>query len=133
MTDDIVRWPVSARQVRRWRSLKLVSAIPVLSLPVDLLLGNWVSGSVDRKATCYTPLPGYQTALASIVPVLFVMVALTCAVAAAVTVVRGRRRKLPAQRVTGRSALALSLPALAISAVSAVPALLAVGFSTWCF
>ena len=133
MTDDIVPWSAPERPKRSWQALTAVAGVPLLAVPVDLILANWVSGAVDRKAECSTSLPGYQTALAGLVPLLFVVLALACGVAGTVTLVRGRRRHIPAQRYAGRTALIISVPALLVAIIFAVPPWFAVGFSTWCF
>ena len=66
-------------------------------------------------------------------PLLFVGLALACGVAGLVTLVRGRRNVVQAQRFAGRTALILSVPALIISVVLGLVVWLMVGFSTWCF
>ena len=118
---------------RRRQALTAAAPVPYLSVPVDLVLADWVSRASAHKESCGGPLPGYQTALASLVPVLFVVLALVCGVAGLVILIRGRRDGIQADRIAGRTALALSAPAVVISLIFAAPAWFAVGFSTWCF
>ena len=133
MTGDNVPWLRPDAQVRRWRGLRLVAGLPLLAVPVDLLLANWVSDSSSRKAVCGAPLPGYQKALAQLAPVVFIVIGLAATVAGVVTLVRGRRHHAPAERFAGRTTLTLAVPALVTSVLAAVPALFAVGLSTYCF
>jgi hypothetical protein len=113
--------------------LKAAAPVPYLAVPVDLILADWVSRAAVRKDDCGAALPGYQTALANLVPALFVLLALVCSVAGTVVLVRGRRHRIYDDRVAGRTAVSLSLPAVLVSVIFAVPAWFAVGFSTWCF
>ena len=119
--------------MRRWQALRLAAGLPLLAVPVDLLLANWVSDSSSSKAACGTPLPGYQTTLAQLTPVVFIVIGLAATVAGVVTLVGGRRHRAPAQRYAGRTVLALAVPALVISILVSIPVGLAMGFSTYCF
>jgi hypothetical protein len=122
-----------APRARRWRTLKVAAGCTFLAVPADLALLDWVSRSTTGKAECYTPLPGYQAALATVVPAAFVVLGLVCSVAGIVALVHGRRRGVRAQRDSGVVTLALAVPALLFSLGFGAATWFAVGFSTWCF
>jgi hypothetical protein len=121
------------RHRRRLQMLRAAAPVPYLAVPVDLILADWVSRTAERKDDCGAALPGYQTALANLVPLVFALLALACSVAGTVVLVRGRRHRIHDERIAGRTAVVLSVPAVLVAVIFAVPAWFAVGFSTWCF
>lgn len=113
--------------------LKVAAGLTLLAVPVDIALLDWVSRAENVKSNCYTPLPGYQSALATVVPAAFVVLGLVCAVAGIVRIVKGRRRGVRPERDTGVMALTLALAGLLFALGFGLATWLAVGFSQWCF
>lgn len=124
---------VPAARARRWRALQAASGCTFLAVPVDIALLDWVSRATSAKPACYTPLPGDEQALATVVPACFVLLGLACAVAGIVRIVHGRRHGVRPERDAGVMAVALAVPALLFAIGLGLATWFAVGFSTWCF
>ncbi|MDE3085969.1 MAG: hypothetical protein KGJ77_04305 [Acidobacteriota bacterium] len=130
--------PVGARQgtarlARRWLALEVAAGCTFLAVPVDIVLLDWVSRTTSAKPACDTPLPRYQEALATVVPVCFVLLGIACAVVGIVMIVHGRRHGVRPERDAGVVTVALAAPALLCALALGAVTWFAVGFSTWCF
>ena len=125
--------PVPPRQARRWLALEVAAGCTFLAVPADIVLLDWVSRATSAKAACDAPLAGYQEALASVVPALFVLLGTACVVAGIVKIVQGRRHGVRPERDAGVVTVALAAPALLCALWLGAVTWFAVGFSTWCF
>jgi hypothetical protein len=124
---------VSEDQARRWRALKTAAGLTFLVVPVDVALLDWVSRATTDKAECYTPLPRYQAAIATLVPALFVVASLFASIAGIVRIVHGRRHAMHAERAAGVVCVVLAVPALFLALGLGIAVWFSVGFATWCF
>jgi hypothetical protein len=106
-----------------------LAALTLVSIPVNWFTIDWGEKGGQNSTQCNVPLTWDQTALGFYLPLLFIVLALGCLVAAIVTRMRTRHR----QRPVGSGIILLSLFGLASALSTGFLASLSVGSINWCF
>jgi hypothetical protein len=107
----------------------VLAALTLVSIPVNWFTTYWAGRAGQNSTQCNAPLTWDQAALGIYLPLLFIVLALGCLIAAIVTRVRTRH----ARRPVGSGAIVLSLFGLACALGTGVLASLSVGSIHWCF
>ncbi len=113
----------------RIRALMVLAALVLVCVPVNLFTAGWGERAGQNATQCNAPLTWDQTALGIYLPLLFIVLALACLIAAVVTRIRTRHSQQP----VGSGIILLSIFGLACALGTGFLASFSVGSINWCF
>ena len=114
---------------KRIRMLVVLAALAFASIPVNWFTTEWADKAGQNSTQCNAPLTWDQTAFGIYLPLLFIVLALGCLIAAIATRIRTRH----AQQPVGSGIIVLSHFALGCALGTGLLASLSVGSINWCF
>jgi len=109
--------------------LVVLAALAFASIPVNWFTTEWADKAGQNSTQCNAPLTWDQTAFGIYLPLLFIVLALGCLIAAIATRIRTRH----AQQPVGSGIIVLSHFALGCALGTGLLASLSVGSINWCF
>jgi hypothetical protein len=115
---------------KRVRGLRIVAALTLVAIPVNLLTIHWVDVSSQTTTVCNAPLTWDQSVVGLYLPLFFVAVGVACLVASIAIRSRGRYVTPPP---VGAGTIALSAVGLIGALLSGFVAATSMAFLNWCF